>query len=82
MPDWHSFLRPPYIYLLLGVVSFSAGVVWTCTGKARSRFHGWVYRAQEPTEFRWLVAAYYVVGLLFIGAFLYFECAISKGTSP
>jgi hypothetical protein len=71
MPDMHIVLRPPYIYLILGVSSFSAGVVWTCIGKARARFSGWVYRAKEPTEFWWLVALYYLGSVLFIGTFLY-----------
>jgi len=45
---------PPYIFLILGGASFCAAVVWTCIGKARTRFQGWVYRAQEPVVF-WLV---------------------------
>ena len=67
MPDWYSH----YIFLTLGVISFSAAVVWTCTGKARTRFHGWVYRAKEPDVFWWVVAIYYLAGVLFIGTFLY-----------
>jgi hypothetical protein len=70
MPDLHSLLKPPYIFLILGVLSFSAAVVWTCTGKARTRFSGLVYRAEEPTQFWWLVAMYYFAGVLFIGIFL------------
>lgn len=71
MPDWYSLLRPPYVFLILGIISFTAAVVWTCTGKAWVRFHGWVYRAQEPKWFWWEVALYYLVGLGFIGYFLY-----------
>jgi hypothetical protein len=70
MPDWHSQL-PPYSLLILGAISFSAAVVWTCTGKAWVRFHGWVYRAKEPNRFWWEVAMYYLGGVFFIGYFLY-----------
>jgi hypothetical protein len=71
MPDLYYLLRPPYIFLILGVISFSAAVVWTYTGKAWVRFDGWVYRAKEPKWFWWEVALYYLVGVLFIGISLY-----------
>ena len=71
MPDLHSLMRPPYIYLILAIVFFSAAVVWTCTGKAWIRFHGWVYRAEEPNRFWLEVAAYFLGGVLFIGLFMY-----------
>lgn len=71
MPDLHSFLRQPYIYLIPGVSAFSAAVVWTCTGKAWIRFHGWVYRAEEPNRFWLEVATYYLIGVGFVGVFLY-----------
>jgi len=77
VPDSPSLLRPPYIYLIVGVVLFSAAVVWTCIGKARSRFHGWVYRAQEPVVFWLVVATYYLGGVLLIGIFLLSQCATS-----
>jgi hypothetical protein len=70
MPNWSSQL-PPYSLLILGGISFSAAVVWTCTGKAWVRFHGWVYRAQEPNRFWWEVAMYYLGALLFVGLYLY-----------
>jgi hypothetical protein len=68
MPDSES--TPSYILLTLGVISFFAGAVWTYTGKAWDRFHGWVYRAEEPTRFWWEVSMYFLVGVLFIGIFL------------
>jgi hypothetical protein len=70
MHDWLS--RPtPYVLLIAGVISFSAAVVWTCTGKAWIRFHGWVYRAEEPNRFWLEVVGYYLGGAVFIGAFMY-----------
>jgi hypothetical protein len=78
MPDLHSLLRPPYIYLIFAIVSFSAAVVWTCTGKALVRFRGWVYRAEEPNRFWWEVAMYYLGGVFFIGVFMYQVYGISR----
>lgn len=71
MLDLHSQSSSPYILVILGGILFCAGVVWTCTGKARTRSHGWVYRAQEPIVFWLVVAAYYLGALLFIGLYLY-----------
>jgi ABC-type cobalamin transport system permease subunit len=65
------FLRPPQIFLILGVISFSAAVVFTCTGKVWVRFNGWVYRAQEPKWFWWEVGLDYLIGVGFIGCFLF-----------
>ncbi len=79
MPDWwHAPIRSPYLFLILGIISFTAAVVWTRTGKAWVRFHGWVYRAEEPNWFWWESAMYYVVGVGFIGYFLYKLYGISN----
>jgi len=71
MPDLDSILRPPFIYLILGVICFSVAVVSTCTGKAYGRYAGWTHRAKEPTQFWWTVALYCLGGVGFIGYFLY-----------
>jgi H+/Cl- antiporter ClcA len=71
MPNLDLLLRPPGIFLILGVISFSAAVVWTCIGKAWVRFDGWIYRAKEPNWFWWEVALYYLCGVGLIGYFLY-----------
>jgi hypothetical protein len=71
MPDMHIVLRPPYIFLILGVISFSAAVVSTCAGKTWARFRGCIDRAKEPNDFWWVVAIYYLGSVLFIGIFLY-----------
>jgi hypothetical protein len=71
MPAWFSRPLPPDILLILGFVSISAAVVFTFTGKVWVRFNGWVYRAKEPRAFWGEVAAYYFVGVCFIGYFLY-----------
>jgi hypothetical protein len=72
VPDWWSSpIRSPYIFLILGVISISAAVVFTCTGKVWVRFNGWVYRAKEPGWFWWDVAIDYLIGVFFVGYFLY-----------
>jgi len=71
LPDLSLLLRPPYIFLILGVVSLLAAVVFTCTGKVWVRFNGWVYRAKEPGWFWWEVALDYLIGGCFIGYFLF-----------
>jgi hypothetical protein len=71
MSDWHLLLRPPYIFLVVAVISFSAAVVSTYTGKTCGRFSGCVYRAEKPVQFWLAVAMYHLGGVLFIGLFLY-----------
>jgi hypothetical protein len=65
-----TLLRPPYIFLILGIVSILAALVFACLGKVWVRFNGWVYRAKEPREFWGEVVAYFFVGVCFIGYFL------------
>jgi hypothetical protein len=64
-------VRPPHIFLILGGLSVCAAAVFTCTGKVWVRFNGWVYRAEEPGWFWWEVAVDYLIGVCFIGYFLY-----------
>ena len=64
-------MRPPYLFLILGTASILVAVVFTCTGKAWVRFHGWVYRAKEPGWFWYEVAVDYIIGACFIGYFLF-----------
>ena len=71
VPDLSTLLRPPYIFLILGVVSISAATVFTCTGKVWVRFNDWVYRANKPGTFWCEVAVYYLGGVWFVGYFLY-----------
>jgi len=71
LSDLNSLLRPPYIFLILGVISISAATVFTYTGKVWVRFNGWVHRAKEPRAFWGNVASYYLVGVCFIAYFLF-----------
>jgi hypothetical protein len=65
------FVRPPHIFLVLGILSACAATVFTYTGKAWVRLNGWVYRDKEPGWFWWEVALYYLCGVWFVGYFLY-----------
>jgi hypothetical protein len=78
LSDLSSLLRPPYIFLILGVISISAAAVFTCTGKVWVRLNGWVYRAKEPRWFWYEVAGDYLIGIGFIGYFLYKIYGLSK----
>lgn len=72
MPDWWDApISSPYIFLILAGISFTAAVVWTCTGKAWIRFHGWVYRSENSKRYWLETAAYYLVAVFFFVIFLY-----------
>jgi hypothetical protein len=60
----------PYFYLFFGYIVCALSVHWTLTGKVWVRFHGWVYRADEPKTFWWNVAMFYIIGLFLIGCCL------------
>jgi len=71
MPDLSFLFKPPRLFLTLGAISFFGAVVSTCTGKTWARFQGWINRAEEPRQFWGVVAMYLLVGICFIGIFLY-----------
>ena len=64
-------LRPPFVFLILGIMSISAAAVFTCMGKVWVRANGWIYRAKEPRWFWWEIALDFFIGVWFIGYFLY-----------
>lgn len=66
MLDPHSLL-----YLILGVISLSVGVAATFTGVTWARFGRVIYRAKQPKEFWEDVIACYLIGVCFIGYFLF-----------
>lgn len=71
MSDPFWFIQRPYIIFTFGAALLFAGLVWTYTGKVLDRFHGWVYRADDPKRFWWQVAMYYLGGVGMILFFLY-----------
>ena len=60
-----------YGLLAFGIFLIVQGVVYTYTGKAYARFHGWVYRQEDPKGFWLEVGGAYVLGLGLIGIFVY-----------
>lgn len=61
----------PSTLLILGVISFLGAVISTCTGIPRVRYGRTIYRAEEASEFWWVVAIYYLSALFFVGLYLY-----------
>ena len=48
------------LFFGIGLIAF--GVVYICMGKAYARFHGWVYRSDDPKGYWGEVALYFVLG--------------------
>jgi hypothetical protein len=78
MPDLQSLLTPPRIFLIFGGISLGMGGVATCTGVTFARYGRVIYRAEEPRQFWEDVAACYLIGVCFIGYFLYKVYGISN----
>ena len=54
----------------------------TFTGKLPGRFGGGSSRAKDPQAYWWSLAAYYLVGIAFIGYYLYLTHLFSNGWVP
>jgi hypothetical protein len=61
----------PYRLLLLGFLCFIVAEISIWKGKALTRGHGLVSRAEDPKSFWWIVAMWYVGGVVLIGDFFY-----------
>ena len=70
-PVLHKLFTPPYAYLIAGMVFLSIGAISTNSGRVWVRFHGWLYRSEEPKTFWWNVASYSMIGAGFIGYFVF-----------
>jgi hypothetical protein len=70
MPDMNSLLKPPNVLLIVGVIFISAAALFAYTGTVWVRFSGWVDRDKKPRVFWGEVAAYFLVGVFFVGCFL------------
>jgi len=68
-PFW--LLKPPNTLFTAGMVLILLAVVYMCTGKAYARFHGWIYRANDPKGYWLEVAGSFLLGVGLIGLFLY-----------
>jgi hypothetical protein len=65
----HQSAGPEYGLLFFGVTFLALAVGGSLTGETLARFRGVIYRADNPKQFRWVVVAYYVGALYFIGLF-------------
>jgi hypothetical protein len=61
---------------IFGMFLLLLAVVYTYTGKAWIRFHGWVNRAEDPKRYWLEVSAYYLGGIGFIGYTLLKVCGL------
>jgi RsiW-degrading membrane proteinase PrsW (M82 family) len=72
MLDHYSYLIDrQHRFLLIGIVLLVMAVVFTLTGESLERYHGIVYRAEEPKRFWWNVAMFFLGGIFFFALYLY-----------
>ena len=71
MSDLNSLLNPKFICLIPGVIFLISAVVSTCTGVSWARYGRVIHRAEEPMQFWEDVVSCYLIGICFIGYFLY-----------
>ena len=72
LKDHFSYLiDQQHRFLLIGIIILVMAAVFTLSGETSERYHGVVYRAEEPKRFWWDVVLYFLAGLFFIGVHLY-----------
>ena len=71
LPDLNSLLRPPYIFLILGVASISAAAVLTWTARCGSVLVAGSIALKNRGGFRGQSDYIILGGVWFIGYFLY-----------
>jgi 1,4-alpha-glucan branching enzyme len=70
--DHFSYLiDPQHRFLLIGIILLVMTAVFTLSGETLERYHGVVYRMEEPKRFWWDVVLYFLAGLFFIGLYVY-----------
>jgi ABC-type microcin C transport system permease subunit YejB len=57
--------------LILGTVLMAMALIFTLTGRCLVKYQGIVNRDKDPKTFWQNVAVYYLLGLLFLGLYLY-----------
>ena len=53
---------------LFGAVLIVLGVVYAGMGESYERFHGWIYRSKQPTDFWESIVGYWLAGIFCIVA--------------
>jgi len=69
-----ALLRSEGVVLFVGLLLVCLAPLWIWIGKVRTRYDGWVYRAQESKEFWLNVVMYFLSGMALISYFAYKLC--------
>ncbi len=62
---------PGFGLFITGVIFLVLAIGGTFSGETLDRFHGWIYRTDDPQKFRSMLFGYYAVGGYFIEHFFF-----------
>jgi hypothetical protein len=69
---WHGYLMARHhVFLVLGTVLMGMALIFALTGKCLMKYEGIVSRAKDPKKFWQGIATYSVLGILFLGLYLF-----------
>lgn len=69
---WHGYLMARHqVFMWMGIVLVAMTLIFTLTGQCLVKYQGIVSRAEDPKTFWQNVALYFVLGLIFLGLYLY-----------
>jgi hypothetical protein len=69
---WHGYLTARHhSSLIIRTVLMGVTLISILTGTCIVKYRGFVFRAEQPKEFWQNVALYFVLGLVFLGLYLY-----------
>jgi|CZKD01.1.fsa_nt_gi hypothetical protein len=69
---WHGYLMARHhTSLILGIVLMGMALIFTLTGRCLVKYRGIVKRAEDPKTFWQNIALYCLLGLFFLGLYLY-----------
>jgi hypothetical protein len=71
MDHFSYLIDRQHSFLLIGIIFLIAATVFTLSGESLERFGVVVRRAEDPKGFRWSVVTWFLIGLFFIGVYLY-----------
>jgi hypothetical protein len=69
---WHGYLMARHhVSLILGIVLMVMALIFTLTGRCLVKYQGIISRAEDPKTFWQNIAVYCLLGLFFLGLYLY-----------
>lgn len=69
---WHRYLMARHhVSLILGIVLMGMVLISTLTGRSLVKYRGIVSRAEDPKTFWQSIALYFLLGIFFLGLYLY-----------